>query len=110
MSRVSNENDRRVTVLGFTNSLGEPVICVVIFKASQLEYFEKYGIDIDAKYASRDDGDEDLEREMNTGPGRWFPGGPVCKYKGKTLNTLAHASDGGGINSEILTEIFKKLD
>ena len=84
-------------------------MCVVIVKASQLEYFEKYRIDIFAKYQNTETADENLEREINIGSGLWFPGRPVCNYNGKTLKTLTSTSDRGEINSEIPTKIFRKM-
>ena len=67
-------------------------MCVVIVKASQLEYFEKYGMDIFAKYQSSETANDNIEREINTGPGLWFPGGPVCNYNGKKVRTLTCTS------------------
>lgn len=107
---VANENDCRVTVIGFANSAGVPILCIIIIRASNLEYFERRGIDLDASYVNATDNDNEKERELSTGPGKWFLGGPACSYKDKTIETLACASEGGGINSTMLTEIFKKMD
>ena len=56
----SNENDCRVAVMGFTNSLGTPMLCVAIIKGSQLECFEKFGVDLEAKHVPAPEEDTDV--------------------------------------------------
>ena len=68
--RMYNETDCRATVLGFTNSIREAVLCVIIIKATQLEYCEKYGIIPHSLRTLADGSDLDLERNMNTIKGK----------------------------------------
>jgi hypothetical protein len=41
--------------------------------------------------------------KLNTGPGKVFPGGPVCSFQGKSIPALfVRWSASGGITPEIL--------
>ena len=46
----------------------------------------------------------------NTGPVKYFPGGPVYHFRGKDVPTLIQWSNGGSITSEILVDASKPLD
>ena len=44
------------------------------------------------------------------GTGKFHPGGPKCKYKGKEVDCLAFATESGGITGKILVEILTYFD
>ena len=44
------------------------------------------------------------------GPGRPFPGGPVCDFNGRKIPSFVTRSESGGITPEILVEILQHLD
>ena len=96
--------DARWTTLGFTARTGEPVMCVIIIKAKDLSPSEILGIDIFATY------DEDRSLSENSGATKFFPGGPVCHFRGKDVKCLVFASNGGGINSDILNQCLQHMD
>ena len=104
-----NETDCYTTVLGFTNSIREAVLCVVM-KATQLEYYEKYRIDLYSLCTSMDGSDLDFKRNINTGEGKQFPGGLTFIYKGKQIEALVYTSEEGSISCDILVKIFHKMD
>jgi hypothetical protein len=48
--------------------------------------------------------------KMNTGPGRVFPGGPVCSFQGKSIPSIVWRSSSGGIIPETLVEVLQHYD
>ena len=96
--------DTRWTTLGFTAATGEPVICVIIIKAKELNATDTLGIDIFQTY------DENKSIAENTGMGKKFPGGPICHFRGKDVKYLVFSSEGGGINSVRLNQCFDYMD
>ena len=48
--------------------------------------------------------------ELNFGEGKYYPGGPKCKYKGKIVDCLTFASESGGITGEILVKVLQHFD
>ena len=68
-----------------------------------------YGIDLSQeKVGYENDGEEYFF--MNVGSVNYYPGGPSCTYKGKTVPCLVSFSEGGGILGHILTNILRHLD
>ena len=48
--------------------------------------------------------------DINFGEGRYYPGGPTCKYNGKVVDCLTFISESGGITGDILVEILTYFD
>lgn len=71
-------------------------MCVIIIKAKEFGPSEVLGIYVFLTY------DKDTSVSENSGATKFFPGGPVCRLRGKDVKCLVFASDGGGINSKIL--------
>lgn len=64
---------------------------------SGVDVFDRvYGDPRDADYVSK-----------NSGPGRKYPMGPTCKFRGVDVPCFVRFSTSGGITSSILTDIFK---
>lgn len=102
-------------MLPFTSASGEAVCCVVIFKAEStdeipIDWAHGRDIFISPKEIVYKTGTDIIDVHANTGPGKYYPKGPVCNYNGKQVPTFYYASPGGGINAEILVEILKRFD
>jgi hypothetical protein len=116
---LSSKKDRKFTVLGLTALTGEPVMCVIIIEGSKGNLLLETGIDMDQIEHIDIDSYEDAAASTeyntdfllnNSGPGKLFPGGPTCHFKGKEIQSMVRFTESGGINSSILTEILAKLD
>ena len=112
----ASKKAKKFTVLGVTALNGEAVMCVLIIQGKERNIFMESGIDTtNSVYLSEDDIEEKVSDDIsffreNYGPGKLFPGGPVCKFMGKDIPTLIRYTDGGGINGDILTDILKTID
>jgi phage terminase small subunit len=104
--------DHRFTLLPITSASGEPVICVVIFqgKTSEIPSHWTTGIDTRVDPVRGSDGRIRMDGEFNFGPGKYFPGGPTCTYRGKIIPCATYITEGGGISGEILVSILQTLD
>ena len=47
--------------------------------------------------------------EINSGPGKYFPGAPVCNYKGKVVPAVIRWYESASIASNILVEVFQTM-
>jgi hypothetical protein len=56
------------------------------------------------------DGGIRMDGEFNFGEGKYFPGGPTCTYRGKTIPCATYITEGGGISGEILVSVLRTLD
>ena len=81
---MARTNDHKATILPFTSVLGEVVCCVIIFKCKtdEVPLLWKTDIDIAVEDPTHDEYG-DIDFQMNMGEGKYYPGGPRCKYKGK---------------------------
>ena len=68
-------NDTHFTVLGFTSVAGAPVMCAMIFAAQELAPEQQLGYDIQADMV-----ENDFSMRANHGPGKRYPGGPICCF------------------------------
>jgi hypothetical protein len=101
-------SDCHFTTMIWTALTGEPVMVVVITeKDSDLTWSELHGFNIEAKWVGDDSIYNDIKSSddstaalkdalktsifpevllnMNTGPGKVFPGGPVCSFQGCSI-------------------------
>lgn len=105
--------DIHFTVLPFTNGLGEPVMCSVIFTSSeknntQLKSDWITGIDVTVDATLDDDGVCFITN--NSGVGKYMPSGPTCTCNGIEVPCYVAASPHGGITSDILTDMLRYMD
>ena len=85
-SRKASKADRRFTLIGLTSLNGQPVMCIVIIQGAKENRAVEVGIDISVQPdGNPSDADFFLK---NAGPGKYFPGGPVCHFRGKDVPTL----------------------
>jgi hypothetical protein len=126
-------SDCHFTTTVWTALTGEAVMVVVIIeKESDLTWSEMHGFDIEADWIGDDSFYNDIKNsvdsaaalkialnssifpqvllKMNTGPGRVFPGGPVCSFQGKSIPSIVRRSSSGGITPEILVEVLQHYD
>ena len=100
----SSHRDGRMTVIGLTAASGDPVMAIIIFAAEELTFEQRMGHDIRVPF------DEDVPIRANSGPGKTFPGGPTCIFRGKVIPALITCNTKGSITSEILKHAFERLD
>ena len=101
--------EKRFTMIGLTALDGSPVMCILIIAAKTKDLSVETGIDI----TITPDGDaEDSDNFFfnNSGPGKYFPGPPTCKFRGKEIPALVRWNESGTITSEILVEVLSTLD
>jgi hypothetical protein len=103
-----SKKEKKFTVIGLTALTGEPVMCIVIIQGKERKIEIELGIDYSAHWEGSPD-DADFVAK-NIGPGKRFPGGPTCHFRGKDIPCLVRMSESGGINGDILLDIFKTLD
>ena len=100
----SSHKDGRFTAIGLTAGSGEPVMAIIIFAAEELTFEQRMGHDIRIPY------DNNGSVSENSGPGKVFPGGPCCLFRGKMIPALITCSKKGSITSDILKAAFERLD
>jgi len=105
----ASKRDKHFTLLGLTTFAGTPLMCVVIIQGKNRIPQVETGIDtsVEDYIGSYDDIDF---MKNNKGPGKRFPGGPTCTFRGKDIPCLVRFSESGGMTGDILLTIFKTLD
>ena len=85
----STKKSKKFTVLGLTTLRGDPLMCVVIMEGKERNPFFESGVDpFHPLYSSYDRNNSNSNFkffEDNFGPGKLFPGGPVCNFEGKEV-------------------------
>jgi hypothetical protein len=102
---TATASDAHFTVLGFTAGTGEPVICAIIFAASEMTQELQLGVDI---WAPMVEGDGSIRG--NYGPGKQYPGAPTCNFCGIFVPRLICCSLKGGITSELLQAMLECMN
>lgn len=102
-------------MLGLTNLSGQPIMCVVIFEGKERNLMMESVIDpfhsMYDEYMHTTNSASSYEDFVgNFGPGKLFPGGPVCKFEGHSIPTMIRYNEKGSIASDILTNILKTID
>jgi len=100
--------NRRFTLIGLTALTGEPVMVVIIIAGKKPKGNIEAGMDI---LMNPDGSPNDTDYVMkNSGPGRFFPGGPHCKFRNKNVPDFILWHESGSTTSDILKEVFQTLD
>ena len=81
-----NIKDKHYTVLVLTTLAGNPVMCIVIFAGETPCTLVETGLDLKAETEGNPD-NADLFFK-NSGPGKRFPGGPTCNFRGVDIQCL----------------------
>jgi len=104
--------DMHFTVLPFTNALGAPVLCAVIFASDNKDGKIKSdwitGIDITVDAMNGDSAVEFVTN--NTGTGKCLPRGPTCVVNGINVPCYVCCSPHGGITGSLLTDMLRCMD
>ena len=77
-------------MLGLTNLIGEAVMCIVIFAGVKRISLVETVLDLSAPVVGNEEGRKFFKD--NSGPGKRFPGGPTCSYKGHNVGVRKGAS------------------
>ncbi|GAX15921.1 hypothetical protein FisN_UnNu072 [Fistulifera solaris] len=102
---------KKTTILPLLSFSGDPVVCVVVFAGAGKKILALWhsGLDVTVDPICRDD-QVDFLNIANYGPGKYFPSGPVCQFRGTTIPTLVYQSPSGYLTSDILRNVLKTLD
>lgn len=100
-----SRSSHRTTLNGLTAGNGKIVMFIIIFAAKEMDYAARLGYGIMGP-----DVDPSQPIEDQTGPGKVFPGAPVCEFRGKTIPAIVGMSPKGSIMSTILAKAIDKLD
>ena len=101
-------NDNHFTLLGFTAATGEPVMCAIIMAGKSINSDAVTGVNVFAQKVG-DEADPDFVKN-NTGPGKLYPLGPTCEFKGKQVPCVVAHTESGSITSELLASFLKHMD
>ena len=104
----ASARNRKFTMIGFTALTGDPVMCVLIFEGKTPNGAIEAGIDITVKPDGKPSDANFVE--VNSGPGKYFPGAPMCEYKGKMVPAVIRWHESASITSNILVEVFQTID
>jgi hypothetical protein len=104
--------DMHFTVLAFTNGLGEPVCCAVIFKSKQtrdkIPIYWKLGIDRTMAFKGDPTNADDIADNMDNHNN--MTGGPNCYIGNKVVPSYYGCSPNASITGEMLHEILLHID
>ena len=105
--RASTRN-RKFTLIGLTAFTGEPVMCILIIEGKNPKGNIEAGIDISVTPV----GDNKNRNFIfdNSGPGKYYPGGPECMYNGKKVPAFIRWHESASITKNILVEALQTLD
>ena len=105
---VATTNCNHFTVLGFTAATGQPIMCAVIISGKTIHPEAITGLDL---FATQIDDESDPDYiTNNTGPGKIYPNGPTCVYKGKEVPCMVCNTENGSITSELLVRFLQHMD
>jgi hypothetical protein len=126
-------SDCHFTTMVWTKLDGTPAVCLVIIeKDGELSHSEVHGLDVNAGWIGDDSMFNEIKNitkgidkekkmkemlagsvfstallQLNTGPGKVFPGGPTCTINGIDIPTVVCRSASGGITPAILVDVLR---
>ena len=108
---LSVGSNHRFTLFPIIAATGEPVVYVIIFQRNKdgVPPLWHSGVDIRQEPITDENGDPKLCEE-NCGPGRYFPGAPVCHFRGIDIQAISYTSASGSMTPQILVNVLKYLD
>ena len=106
--RKASSKSRKFTLIGLTALTGEPVMCVIIIEGKNPNPTIEAGMDI--RVSPIGNSHEKDYMQKNRGQGKFFPGGPTCKFKNKDVPAFICWHESGSITSQVLTEVLQTLD
>ena len=105
--RASTKNIK-FTMIGLTAFTGEPVICILIIEGKE----PKGNIEAVINISVTPVGDNrNIDFFLNnSGPGKYYPGGPECIYNGKKVPVFIRWHQSASVTTHILVEALQTLD
>jgi hypothetical protein len=101
-------NSNHFTILGFTAATGEAIMCTIIASGKTMKPEVVTGLDL---FATKIGNGTDLDFiANNTGPGKLYPNGPTCQFKGKDMPCVVCNTENGSSTSELLVPFLKHMD
>ena len=87
---------------------GEPVMCILILEGK----YPKGNIEAGIDFTVTPNGDNTKPEFIlnNSGPGKYYPGGPECTFRGKRVPAFICWHESASITTQILVEALKTLD
>jgi len=104
----SQQKNKKFTLIGLTALTGDPVMCILIIEGKTPNGSVESGIDFTVM-PSGEPSDEDYIIR-NSGPGKHFPGGPVCTFRNKKVPALIRWTESASITSQVLVEALQVMD
>jgi hypothetical protein len=109
--QLATKREKHFTCLGLTLLNGDPLMCVVIIEGKHRNLLVETGIDMEASEQVMEENESQFDYFINNmGGNKKYPSGPSCTYQGIEVPCMVEFTEGGGINSHILTKIFQTLD
>jgi hypothetical protein len=101
-------NSNHFTVLDCTVAAGEDIMCVIIVAGKTIR--PKIITDLDA-FATKigKDFDPDFTTD-NSGPGKIYPNGPTCVFKGKEVPCMVYNTENNSITSGLLVRFLQHME
>lgn len=90
--KKASKKNKHFTVMGITALTGEPLMCVVIIEGVQRQVEIELGLDLEADCDIGSYDDVDFVKN-NTGPGKRFPGGPTCHFRGQEIPFIQYINN-----------------
>ena len=81
---------------------------VLILKGTSEDGSVEVGLDEFAQIEGKKEDSDFIIK--NSGPGKMFPGGPQCTYRGKHIPCLVRWSEKGSMTPSILRDVLSELD
>ena len=104
----TSTRNRRFTMIGLTAFTGEPKMCIIILEGKYPKGHIEAGIDISVTPTGDNTKPEFILN--NSGPGKYYPGGPECTFKGKKVPAFIRWHESASITTQILVEALTTLD
>ena len=99
------------TVLGFTAANGVPIMCAIILTRDDVDDDDGIKINVVTGIDVLSQKPIDMDNLQDSfDEGGVFSGGPKCNFHGKEIPCYVTTSKKGGMNSKILTALFKYMD
>ena len=98
-----HKKGKRFTTLPLMSLSGDPVMCVIIIEETLQYLFIELGIDVTKLVDNVNIDNVTADEEtistyyirQNMGPGKLFPGGPMCNSNGKQVPYMVRYTKGG---------------
>jgi hypothetical protein len=105
---MATTNSNHFTVLGFTAATGEAIMCAIIVAGKTIKPEVITGLDAFASKIGNESDPDFITK--NSGPGKIYPNGPTCVFKGKEVPCKVCNTENSSITSELLVQFLQHMD